>query len=403
MSMNEVSCTTSPILTHDLTSILNSNSGAFIVTPKEDAYAQVAEDPSAVEVVLIFAESLTFSDGEPQNSIPLLLNFDWEATTNGVHNPTFTFKQGQTAYFRAINAGERPPVCISIQNHQFVQIAADSTFPTPETGLSTNTICIAAGSRNEFYVAFDTPGVYTMYRDAYSFGGIQGPICEAVYGIPNVTNCVSYDKESFAATIVVEAVESPTPSNPLEVTPRISSYLEDLLQQPVVGEREVSLDIALFPPIFQLPFMSSPPGTGVGLNNRLANANFISGEIKGGTCEDWTIYSNPPGLVPHPFHIHSVPILIQSIDGVEVEDPFWRDTFPVSYNITGKVCFPPQKDPAFLSVHCHMPHHQDGGMAGYFRLLPQDSDSSTSSSYYTPMTGAYISLMVSFGIFLCMI
>ena len=82
-----------------------SKSGAFIVTPKVDPYAQVAEDPSAVEVVLVFAESFTFPDGEPQNSIPLVMNFYWEATTNGVHNPTFTFKHGQTAYFRAINAG----------------------------------------------------------------------------------------------------------------------------------------------------------------------------------------------------------------------------------------------------------------------------------------------------------
>jgi len=376
-----------------------SKSGAFIVTPKVDPYAQVAEDPSAVEVVLVFAESFTFPDGEPQNSIPLVMNFDWEATTNGVHNPTFTFKHGQTAYFRAINAGERPPICISIEDHELVLIAADSTFPSPDTGSSLNTICIGAGSRNEFYVAFDTPGVYTVYRNAFNFGGIQGPVCDALYGIPNVTNCVSYDKETIAATIVVEAVDNPVPSNPVNVTPRISSYLEELLQQPDAGEREVSMDIALFPPIFQLPFVSSPPGTGLGVNNRLANANFILGDIRGGTCEDWTVYSNPPGLVAHPFHVHSVPILIKSIDGVEVEEPFWRDTFPVAYNITGKVCFPPQKESAFLSVHCHMPHHQDGGMAGYFRLLPT-LPSTSSSSFQLSLSGAYLSLMISFGLYL---
>lgn len=44
-------------------------------------------------------------------------------------------------------------------------------------------------------------------------------------------------------------------------------------------------------PIFQIPYDGEfvPPGVGMGVNNLLFNPHTMHGEIKAGTCEEWTV------------------------------------------------------------------------------------------------------------------
>ena len=90
-------------------------------------------------------------------------------------------------------------------------------------------------------------------------------------------------------------------------------------------------------PIFQIPYDGEfvPPGAGFGVNNLLFNPHYFHGDIKGGTCEDWTVKA--VNTVPiHSFHTHSVPFYVTSMDGVALDDKdrFWRDTIVTGSNFT---------------------------------------------------------------------
>lgn len=358
-----------------------STSGAFIVEGPDDPYREVAADPSAQEVILLLGESLNYEDGEPQNFIPIVFDFSWEAVTNGMINPTFTFRRGETVYFRGVNAGVEPAAKLSIDDHVLVPLSSDSSYPLPEGGTEAESIEIDTGARAEFSVTFDRPGTYSMRRAGWNMG-ISGPVCAIVFGpdLAGVDTCISFDKETIAATIVVteEAVEPAT----AEVSFAVAPYLDELAGQPSDKERTIGLDLTQELPLFQMPWdgTPNPAAAAFGINERLGNPHHNSGDIEAGTCEDWTVVSNPPGVAPHTFHAHSVPFLIKSIDGVEVEEPFWRDTYPVLRNITAKVCFPPRDDVSYLNVHCHMPQHQDIGMVAYFTLTPGSGGDESASS-----------------------
>ena len=84
-------------------------------------------------------------------------------------------------------------------------------------------------------------------------------------------------------------------------------------------------------------------------------------------------------FIQQTFHIHSVPFLVTSEHGIELDTPFWRDTYPVLDNITATVCFPPTDVGYMVNVHCHMPAHQDAGMFGMYKVLPSAVETSTTT------------------------
>jgi len=377
--------------------------GAFIVERDDDPYVTAldANAGTTEEVILLFSELSTEEvNGQNQpvsSGIEIVMSFDWLALTNGEVNPEFSFTKDTTVYFRTVNAGERPPVLFSIDNHTIYPIGADSSYPIPTSSDSKeeigNVVVIDAGSRIEFAVTFDTPGTYLIRRGGYNFG-ITGPVCAEFFGpeFDGVTTCISYDKEDIIGTIIVtddNTVDDTTASvardgdlNTLPVL-TVSPYLTKLLEQPMSTEtsKTVTLDLAASVPIFQIPYDGIfQPGGGVGMNMRIGNPHFVSGNFTSGTCEEWTISSNPPGLIPHTFHIHSVPFLVTSENGIELDSPFWRDTYPVLDNITATVCFPPTDVGFMVSVHCHMPAHQDAGMFGMYKVLPSTTVGETSTT-----------------------
>ena len=85
-------------------------------------------------------------------------------------------------------------------------------------------------------------------------------------------------------------------------------------------------------------------------------------------------------FIQQTFHIHSVPFLVTSEHGIELDTPFWRDTYPVLDNITATVCFPPTDVGYMVNVHCHMPAHQDAGMFGMYEVLPSAVETSTTNT-----------------------
>jgi hypothetical protein len=133
-------------------------------------------------------------------------------------------------------------------------------------------------------------------------------------------------------------------------------------------------------PVFQVPCLEDESGEcdiieppfKIGMNDRLFNPMYIAGVITAGTCETWEIYTNLP-IAGHTFHMHAVPFLITHMDGYALDPPVWRDTAPVYFNMTIHVCFP-EDHVGLLLAHCHMPAHQDVGMALTYELVPPGTD-----------------------------
>jgi hypothetical protein len=269
------------------------------------------------------------------------VSFDWVALTNVKINPEFIFTVGKTIYFRTVNAGERPPVPLSIDNHTIYPIGADSSYPIPpatttdDDNVNDNVneevdlIVIDAGSRIEFAVKFDTPGTYLMRRVSSNFN-IAGPGCAGLFGpaFDGVTKCLSYGKDDTIGTIIVTddgndtddeitITTTTTTSVPRDVDNTtdnntanslqlpvltVSPYLTKLLEQPMATgtSKIVTMDLSAGVPIFQIPYDGIfQPGGGTGMNMLIGNPHYVSGNITAGTCEEWTIASNPPGLIPH--------------------------------------------------------------------------------------------------------
>jgi FtsP/CotA-like multicopper oxidase with cupredoxin domain len=99
-----------------------------------------------------------------------------------------------------------------------------------------------------------------------------------------------------------------------------------------------------------------------------------------GDVEDWVIENR--SRESHAFHIHQVHFLLTSWGGVPVDEPFLRDTIDVPFwdgksprypSVTLRMDF---RDPDAVGTfvyHCHLLEHEDGGMMGTIRILPEET------------------------------
>lgn len=360
-------------------SMLSGLYGFLVIEGTDDDITAVPEISQATEQFLMLGETLTIPGTTiPMPFFPVVMEFSWEAITNGLLGSDYmlTYSKGETVLFRAASASVEPAYELTFDGHMILPVAYDGY---PVTSMQEeSTITIHAGSRAEFMVKFDTPGTYEVHRAAWNAGVGGTEMCTAVFGIPLET-CISFDKEVVVATIVVEDVAgAPMLPYPPQELPSYHSSLNALADQPSFTTREVTLDQAHTYPIFQIPYDGPfvPPGTGFGINKLLFDSAYFHGEIEAGSCETWELSTNNPGI-GHTFHIHSVPFLVTQAEGIKLEEPAWRDTFPVYHNATIHVCFP--KHDGYLTVHCHMPSHQDIGMAAYYQVVRKETTSPTGS------------------------
>ena len=100
--------------------------------------------------------------------------------------------------------------------------------------------------------------------------------------------------------------------------------------------------------------------------------------VKQGEVEDWIIENRSQEL--HAFHIHQIHFMLLDWNGVPLNEPFLRDTVNVAYWDGASPVFPSVKlrmdfrDPKLTGTfvyHCHLLEHEDGGMMGTIRVIPQ--------------------------------
>jgi len=361
--------------------------GVLIVEGTDEDITSVPEVANATEIILMLAE--TFIIPETTMVAPLIrfvMDFGWDHVTNGYlgQDTTYTFKKGETVFFRTISGSVEPAYYLSIDNHTLLPLANDGHVVASLQ--ETETVTIGAGARSEFMVKFDTPGTYIFRRGSWNIG-ISGPACTALFDIP-FAKCVSFDTEKVVATIIVEEEDitaTPLPKELPTTLPVTSPFLKNLETQPSVQIRTFNMRQANGLPIFQIPYDGSTvEGIPVGFsiqNDRILAPNSIAGFIEAGTCETWKVTSDNP-TAGHTFHVHSVSYLVIELNGIAVESPVWRDTMPVMFNMTAHICFP--RHTGLISVHCHMPAHLDIGMGVFMQISEASATTDTPSK--SPMT-----------------
>jgi FtsP/CotA-like multicopper oxidase with cupredoxin domain len=97
-----------------------------------------------------------------------------------------------------------------------------------------------------------------------------------------------------------------------------------------------------------------------------------------GDVEDWIIENRSQEL--HAFHIHQVHFVLKEWFGVQISEPFLRDTINIPF-WDGKSPFYPFirirvdfRDPNSVGTfvyHCHLLEHEDGGMMGTIHVEPR--------------------------------
>ena len=103
-------------------------------------------------------------------------------------------------------------------------------------------------------------------------------------------------------------------------------------------------------------------GMAFGFDGRPFDHERTDQAVQAGAVEDWTIHNTTP--MDHPFHLHVWPMQIIDDNGVEPNEPTWRDVVnvPADGQVTVRIDF---TEPVGRTVyHCHILDHEDAGMMG---------------------------------------
>ncbi len=88
---------------------------------------------------------------------------------------------------------------------------------------------------------------------------------------------------------------------------------------------------------------------------------------RAGTLEVWDIV-NHMGM-DHPFHLHTFPFQVVSINGEPAPYRAWKDVVNVPANSTVRIAFPFRKYKGSVMYHCHILEHEDLGMMGNLEVI----------------------------------
>ncbi|MGA2993212.1 multicopper oxidase family protein [Bradyrhizobium sp.] len=109
--------------------------------------------------------------------------------------------------------------------------------------------------------------------------------------------------------------------------------------------------------------------------------------VRQGDVEDWIIENRSMEL--HDFHIHQLHFELREWSGIQVNEPFLRDTVNVPYFNGRMLAYPSVRlrmdfrDPNIVGTfvyHCHVLEHEDGGMMGKITVVPRVTSTSTTPS-----------------------
>ncbi|PRY06405.1 FtsP/CotA-like multicopper oxidase with cupredoxin domain [Pontibacter ummariensis] len=103
------------------------------------------------------------------------------------------------------------------------------------------------------------------------------------------------------------------------------------------------------------------------INNKVFDHHRTDLSARADTLEVWDIV-NPMGM-DHPFHLHTFPFQLISLNGEPAPFRAWKDVVNVPANSTVRIAIPFRKYTGKVMYHCHILEHEDVGMMGNLEVL----------------------------------
>lgn len=316
-------------------------SGTIIVGDNREslppAYRHVTAHTLALKDTQISgSDSIVYPDGVLEPASPTV------RLVNGQYQPTLNLEAGETQLWRIANEGYGIFYDLQLDGGSFTIVGQDGNPAAAPARV--NHLLIPPGGRFDVLVTAGAPGSTWLRTLAYSNGG---PTADVYPDTPLMK--VDVQQGESAAT----AGPSGMTASP-EVAGPLPGSLPDLSTEPIAQSRSIAL--------------SDDGGNNFYINGKLYDMKpTFQNPSALGTVEEWTL-TNTSGQ-NHPFHLHTAPFQVLSVNGVAQPPADYMDGVSVPYavnGVAGKVVirirftdFTGQ-----WMFHCHIAGHEDNGMMG---------------------------------------
>ncbi len=267
-------------------------------------------------------------------------------TLNGAYRPIITISPGEKQFFRVINATGHKTLSLNISGEDVSVVAVDGfaydTYPGNPTTKKELNVIIPPAARAEFVVTGQAKRA-TFSSFCYNTGPNGDP-----------------DRYIFLAGVVPPKHKEAgyygnaalTAGKPLVPNSYNTALPPPSQKRDVVFSEEQKPHFYINGKSFKI---TDPP-------------MFV---VHTGTVEEWTIHNVTQEI--HDFHIHQIHFLVEAIDGVKLQHPYWADSVVLPHRKTvGKHAIPGTltllmdfRDPIIRGeflFHCHILDHEDQGM-----------------------------------------
>ncbi|WP_246562316.1 multicopper oxidase family protein [Streptomyces roseirectus] len=288
--------------------------------------------------------SIVYPDGvlEPASPTTRLVN--------GQYRPTLTMKAGETQLWRLANVGYAIDYDLQLDGGTFTVVNQDGNPSATPTRVKH--LLIPPGGRFDVLVTAGAPGSTWLRTLAYSTGSDGDDYPDTTLMKVNVQQGDG-DAEPAAADTPPGAATSPQLTGPL------TGALPDLSGETVAQSRSLVL--------------SDDGGNNFYINGKLYDMKpTFDKPATLGTVEEWTLTNT--ANQNHPFHLHTVPFQVLSVNGVPQPPADYRDEVIVPHSVNGK----PGKVVIRMRFtdftgqwmfHCHITGHEDNGMMGSLNVV----------------------------------
>jgi suppressor of ftsI len=276
---------------------------------------------------------------------------------NGLTFATIGIRPGETELFRVINASGHRHFDLSFDGLPMTIVAQDGvpidTYPgAPQTLTATDWVIPPAG-RVEFLITGQKTPI-AMVSQCYNAGVAGDNNPQAVLG--TLADDTSWGTNSATVTARVRARSATA----------------------VVRSQFYRVPLPAPAAVRTIHFQEDANGFYLdGQQYDPAAAPAITAHS--GTVEQWNLENDTDEV--HDFHIHQVHFVVQSINGVAVQNPHWVDSFdlvPQGIGTSGQrhpsttTVLIDFRDPVVRGIflyHCHILDHEDGGMMAKIQVL----------------------------------
>ncbi len=253
-------------------------------------------------------------------------------TVNGQIDPVLTMRPGETQLWHLANVGADIFYDLHLDGNAFHVIAEDG-HPV-DSVWTANDLRMPPGKRYDVLVQAGTAGI-SQLRTLASGTGPGG--------------------DDYPDDVLTTIVTQGKPERPAPLPQRIEPF-HDLRRDPIAASNTL---------VFSED--PDPDKEQFYINGKQFDPNRVDEVARLGTTQEWTIINTTDE--DHPFHLHTDPFQVISINGQPYDAHSYQDTvvLPAQGEVqilihfsdfTGKTVF-----------HCHIMHHEENGMMGVLQIV----------------------------------